>query len=132
MSLRTLAILLNPGGFLVLSTPNLDSEQRKMFGAAWAHWQPVEHRFIYSRKSLIKLLAQAGFFLSKLQTVSRLESTALSFNNSDDRYSSDAGCGNHTEMLKRTQAERISRVSLLFWDKVGKGDEILAVFRRVS
>ncbi len=86
--LRTLAILLNPGGFLFLSTPNLDSEQRKLFGPAWAHWQPDEHRFIYGRKSLIKLLAQAGFQLSKLQTVSHLESTALSFKNLGDGYPS--------------------------------------------
>jgi glycosyltransferase involved in cell wall biosynthesis/2-polyprenyl-3-methyl-5-hydroxy-6-metoxy-1,4-benzoquinol methylase len=131
VTLRTLAILLNPGGFLLLSTPNLDSEQRKLFGPAWAHWQPDEHRFIYSKRSLIKLLTQAGFRLLKLQTASHLESTTLSFRNLDDGYRSDVGCGNHPELI-RNQAERISRASHLFWDKLGRGDEILAVFRRIS
>jgi glycosyltransferase involved in cell wall biosynthesis/SAM-dependent methyltransferase len=131
VTLRTLAILLNPGGFLLLSTPNLDSEQRELFGPAWAHWQPNEHRFIYGRKSLIKLLAQAGFQLSKLRTVSHLESTALSFKNLGDGYPSDVGCDNHPEVI-RNQAEGINRASHLFWDKLGKGDEILAVFRRIS
>jgi glycosyltransferase involved in cell wall biosynthesis/SAM-dependent methyltransferase len=131
VTLRTLAILLNPGGYLLLSTPNLDSEQRKLFGPAWAHWQADDHRFIYSRKALIKLLAQAGFLLSKLQTGSRLESTALSFKNLDNGYPSNVGCGNHPEMIGH-QAEGISRASHLFWDKLGKGDEILAVFKRTS
>ena len=132
VSLRTLAVLLNRGGFLVLSTPNLDSEQRELFGPAWAHWQPEEHRFIYSRKSLIKLLEQAGFSLTKLQTVSHLKSTALSLKHLDDHSASDARCADHPKMLETMQAEGITRVSHLFWDKLGKGDEILAVFRRVS
>jgi glycosyltransferase involved in cell wall biosynthesis/SAM-dependent methyltransferase len=132
VNLRTLAILLNPGAFLLLTTPNLDSAQRKLFGPAWAHWQPDEHRFIYSRRSLIKLLAQAGFSLLKLQTVSHLESTALSLKNLDDHNASDAGRGTRPEMLRRMQAERIVRVSHLLCDKLGKGDEILAVFQRVS
>jgi glycosyltransferase involved in cell wall biosynthesis/SAM-dependent methyltransferase len=132
VSLRTIAILLNPGGFLTLITPNLDSAQRKLFGPAWTHWQPDEHRFIYNTKSLAKLLAQAGFSLSRLQTVSHLASTKLSLNKLNDHYAPDGGCPAHSEMLRGKQAERITWNSLLFWDKLGKGDEILAVFRRVS
>jgi len=102
-----------------------------LFGPGWAHWQPDEHRFIYGRKSLIKLLAQAGFELSKLRTVSHLESTALSSKNLRDGYRSDVECDDHPEVI-RNQAEEISRANHLFWDKLGKGDEILAVFRRIS
>jgi glycosyltransferase involved in cell wall biosynthesis/SAM-dependent methyltransferase len=132
VSLRTLAVLLNPGGFLFLRTPNLDSEQRKLFGPAWSHWQPDEHRFIYSRRSLVKLLAQAGFFLMKLRTVSRLESTRLSLKNLNDRYPSEPGHEVDFEMLRGMQAERITQTSRLLWDKLGKGDETLAIFRRDS
>ena len=131
-SLRTLAVLLNPGGLLVLRTPSLDSEQRELFGPAWAHWQPGEHRFIYSRKSLKKLLEQAGFSLIKLQTVSDLESTALSLKHLNDRSWSNSQRANHPEMVGTMQAERIVRASHALWDKLGKGDVILAVFRRVS
>ena len=132
VSLRTLAVLLNRGGFLVLSTPSLDSEQRELFGPAWAHWQPEEHRFIYSKKSLIKLLEQAGFSLTKLRTVSHLKSTELSLKRLDNHSASDVKCANHPKMPGTMHAERITRVSHLFWDKLGKGDEILAVFQRVS
>jgi SAM-dependent methyltransferase len=131
VSLRTIAIFLNPGGFLSLITPNLDSAQRKLFGPAWMYWQPEEHRFIYNKKSLTKLLAQAGFSLSRLQTLSDLESTKLSLNKLNDHSAPDEGCVAHSEMLGK-QAERIARNSLLFWDKLGRGDEILALFRRVS
>jgi glycosyltransferase involved in cell wall biosynthesis/SAM-dependent methyltransferase len=132
VTLRTLAILLNPGGFLFLSTPNLDSEQRKLFGPAWAHWQPDEHRFIYGKRSLIKLLTQAGFSLTKLRTDSRLESTKLSFKNLNARYALDAGREVHSETLRGMQAEEVARMSHLLWDKLGNGDETLAIFRRDS
>jgi glycosyltransferase involved in cell wall biosynthesis/SAM-dependent methyltransferase len=131
-SLRTLAILLKPGAFLVLRTPNLGSEQRKLFGSAWTHWRLEEHRFIYGRKSLVKLLAQAGFSLTKLQTVSHLESTRLSLKNLEDQYASDARLGDSVEMLRRIQVDKMVRLNQRLWDKLGKGDEILAVFQRVS
>jgi hypothetical protein len=117
---------------LILSTPNLDSEQRKLFGSAWAHWKPGRHRFIYSRRSLIKLLEQAGFSLTKLLTASHLESTALSLKLLGEHSPADARCANHPKMLETMKAEGLTRVSNLFWDKLGKGDEIFAVFRRVS
>jgi glycosyltransferase involved in cell wall biosynthesis/2-polyprenyl-3-methyl-5-hydroxy-6-metoxy-1,4-benzoquinol methylase len=131
-SLRTVAFLLNLGGYLILSTPNLDSEQRKLFGSAWAHWKPGRHRFIYSRRSLIKLLEQAGFSLTKLLTASHLESTALSLKLLGEHSPADARCANHPKMLETMKAEGLTRVSNLFWDKLGKGDEIFAIFRRVS
>jgi glycosyltransferase involved in cell wall biosynthesis/SAM-dependent methyltransferase len=131
-SLRTVAILLKIGGFLVLRTPNLDSEQRRDFGPCWAHWQPEKHRFIYSRRSLIKLLAQAGFSLTKLQTISNLESTTVSLKLLHDRSGSDAGSADHAKTPGAMQAEEMTRVSRLFWDPLGKGDEIVAVFRRAS
>jgi glycosyltransferase involved in cell wall biosynthesis/SAM-dependent methyltransferase len=132
VTLRTLAILLNPGGFLFLSTPNLDSEQRKLFGPAWARWQPEEHRFIYSKRSLIKLLTQAGFSLIKLRTDSHLESTKLSLKNLNARYALDVGRENHSKWLRGMPAEEIARMSHLLWDKLGNGDETLAIFRRDS
>jgi glycosyltransferase involved in cell wall biosynthesis/2-polyprenyl-3-methyl-5-hydroxy-6-metoxy-1,4-benzoquinol methylase len=131
-SLRTVAILLKIGGFLVLRTPNLDSEQRRLFGPIWTHWRPEKYRFIYSGRSLRKLLEQAGFALKKMKTVSRLEWTALSLENFSHHSPPGAGNADHSKMPGAMQAEKIARVSQLFWDKLGKGDEIFAVFRRVS
>jgi glycosyltransferase involved in cell wall biosynthesis len=130
--LRTVAILLKIGGFLVVRTPNLDSEQQRLFGPAWTHWRPGKHRFIYSGKSLREFLEQTGFSLKKIETVSRLEWTALSLRNFNDRSPSGARNADHPTMPGTTEAEKIVRVSQLFWDKLGKGDEIFAVFQRVS
>jgi hypothetical protein len=131
-SLRTIAILLKLGGFLVVRTPNLDSEQQKLFGSSWIHWRPEEHRFIYSRRSLSKLLQQTGFAATKIRTVSNLESTVLSLERLDEKSKSEAGNAKRPKTLGAIQAPRITRVSHLVWDKLGRGDEILAVFRRVS
>jgi glycosyltransferase involved in cell wall biosynthesis/SAM-dependent methyltransferase len=131
-SLRTVAIFLKVGGFLVLRTPNLDSEQQRLFGSAWTHWRPGKCRFVYSRKSLKKLLEQAGFSLKRFATVSSLEWTALSLQNFNDHSSADAKDANLPRILGTMQVEKIARVSRLAWDKLGKGDEIFAVFRRVS
>ena len=76
--LRKVAVLLNPGGLLVLCTPNLDSDQRNLLGPAWTHWRPAEHRFIFSLKSLRLLLAQTGFSVERLTTLSPPEATAAS------------------------------------------------------
>jgi glycosyltransferase involved in cell wall biosynthesis/SAM-dependent methyltransferase len=131
-SLRTIAVLLKLGGFLVLRTPNLDSEQQKLFGPAWIHWRPEENRFIYSRRSLCKLLQQVGFAAKKIRTVSNLNSTVRSLERLDEKSQSDAANAKMPKTLDAMQAPRITWVSHLVWDKVGKGDEILAVFRRVS
>jgi SAM-dependent methyltransferase len=127
--LRKMAVLLNPGGFLVLRTPNLDSAQRNLFGPAWAYWKPAEHRFIFSRKSLKLLLEHTGFSITRLTTVSPPESTATSINGLNDLARSDRTAS--LKMQNRIQAESIAKTNNLVWNKLGKGDLIVAVARRV-
>jgi glycosyltransferase involved in cell wall biosynthesis/SAM-dependent methyltransferase len=127
--LRKMAVLLNPGGFLVLRTPNLDSAQRNLFGPAWAYWKPAEHRFIFSRKSLKLLLEHTGFSITRLTTVSPPESTATSINGLNDLARSDRTAS--LKMQNRIQAESIAKTNNLVWNNLGKGDLIVAVARRV-
>jgi hypothetical protein len=130
-TLRALAISLNVGGFLFLTTPNLESEQRRLFGSAWVCWRPEKNRYIYSRKSLKKLLKQAGFSLMKLRTVSIPESTTRSLKRLNNGFGPRAVSDHLLERPGAMNAAMIARISNLFWDKLGRGDEILAVFRRV-
>ncbi|MGR9108340.1 MAG: bifunctional glycosyltransferase/class I SAM-dependent methyltransferase, partial [Gammaproteobacteria bacterium] len=58
--IRKLRRLLEAGGVLVLSTPNLDSRAIGRFGTIWPHWNPSANRYIFSRKGLIALARQAG------------------------------------------------------------------------
>jgi glycosyltransferase involved in cell wall biosynthesis/SAM-dependent methyltransferase len=132
VSLRTLAILLNPGGYLVLSTPNLDSEQRKLLGSAWTLWRPAEHRFIYSVKSLTKLLAQAGFRLIKLRTGSSPDSTTFGLKRSEGRVRAESPGDEYADEQRGDRAESIPESCHLLWNKLGKGDVVFAIFQRTS
>jgi glycosyltransferase involved in cell wall biosynthesis/SAM-dependent methyltransferase len=123
--LRKVAVLLNPGGLLVLRTPNLDSEQRFLFGPSWAHWKPAEHRFIFSRKSLKELLVQTGFSGARFRTISDPASMAYSLERWRDSVEDD------WKKAHRMEVEKALRVSHPFWDRLGKGDEIIALSRRV-
>jgi SAM-dependent methyltransferase len=59
--LRFLASALKYGGVLLLSTPNLDSDQLACQGPAWAHWAPDRTQFVYGLQSLRALLEHCGF-----------------------------------------------------------------------
>jgi SAM-dependent methyltransferase len=52
--------LLRPGGLIFLVTPSLDSWSRKLLGERWMEYK-VEHLFYFGRRSLERLLMDAGF-----------------------------------------------------------------------
>lgn len=58
--------LLNPGGWLWLETPNLDSEGHRYFGSNWRDLDPPRHLALFTNSSLKQLLIDAGF--SKIET----------------------------------------------------------------
>jgi SAM-dependent methyltransferase len=53
--------LLKPGGYLVLTTPAVDSWTHRIFRDKWMGFKDVEHLFFFSRKTLKELLTQCGF-----------------------------------------------------------------------
>jgi 2-polyprenyl-3-methyl-5-hydroxy-6-metoxy-1,4-benzoquinol methylase len=65
-ALRLARELLEPGGFLLLSTPNLESFWCKKF-----QLKPMEHLFLFSPKSLRRLLESLGLKIYHLQRTSR-------------------------------------------------------------
>lgn len=52
---------LRPRGTLWIATPSLDSEAHRTFGRDWIHLEPPRHAVLYTRRSLTRLLAAAGF-----------------------------------------------------------------------
>lgn len=58
--------LLRKGGYLILSTPNYDSFERQVSGRFWYGWQIPYHMFIFSPKSIQRLLKEAGFTIKKI------------------------------------------------------------------
>lgn len=49
-----------PGGWLVLATPNADSDHRRALGERWLGFNPF-HIWLFTRATLGRLLEQAGF-----------------------------------------------------------------------
>jgi glycosyltransferase involved in cell wall biosynthesis/2-polyprenyl-3-methyl-5-hydroxy-6-metoxy-1,4-benzoquinol methylase len=131
VNLRGVAVLLNPDGFLVLSTPNLDSEQLRLSGPAWVHWKPEENRYIYSRKSLKRILALTGFQLAKLWTVSHPDSAAPGLKELHGRGAAVSTPGGHPISQNTNQTE-VTSPCYLRRNRIGRGDLIFAICKRVS
>lgn len=53
--------LLQPGGIVVIQTPNIESYNSMEQGAAWEYFKPPEHLWYFSENSLKGLLKRAGF-----------------------------------------------------------------------
>jgi|GEM_PF-6937700 len=61
--------LLNKGGIFALSTPNISSMNRWLFGTKWRFFIPSEHVIHFNKENLKKGLEQAGFRIVKINTV---------------------------------------------------------------
>jgi SAM-dependent methyltransferase len=53
--------LLRPGGVLVINTPNLESLDARLFRAYWIGYELPRHLYVFSRRTMLALLAKAGF-----------------------------------------------------------------------
>ena len=60
-TLQRIHRLLRPGGVVLLSMPNADSWQARLFGRHWFHHDPPRHLFAFGPRSLAALLGHTGF-----------------------------------------------------------------------
>jgi SAM-dependent methyltransferase len=74
--LRRAVALLKPGGWLVLSLPNLDSLEVRLFGRGWCGWDLPRHLYFFSRATLGSALA--GLDLTQVERV-YLSGSQISF-----------------------------------------------------
>jgi SAM-dependent methyltransferase len=59
--LRSISVLLRPGGLLWIATPNLESLGLRRFGNDWVNLDPPRHLVLFTRSSLERLLRDTGF-----------------------------------------------------------------------
>ena len=52
--------LLNPGGWLLVAIPSLDSRAARLFGGAWTEWRP-EYRLYFSNTTIQLMMWKNGF-----------------------------------------------------------------------
>jgi 2-polyprenyl-3-methyl-5-hydroxy-6-metoxy-1,4-benzoquinol methylase len=53
--------ILNPGGQIIIGTPNTNSFERYIFRKYWDGWDTPRHLFIFNSNNIKSLLFQAGF-----------------------------------------------------------------------
>jgi SAM-dependent methyltransferase len=59
--------ILAPGGFAVITTPNVDGFQARLFGKAWRS-AIADHLVLFSKKTLARLVQESGFDLRQSVT----------------------------------------------------------------
>jgi SAM-dependent methyltransferase len=57
--------ILKPGGIFMLSFPNIDSFQSKIFKGNWLHLDPPRHLLFFTPKDFIDLMEKRGYQLKK-------------------------------------------------------------------
>jgi len=65
--LREAMRLLRPGGYLIVTTPNIDSFQARLFGSRWRS-AIFDHLYLFSKKTITAMLVQLGFTVEKIST----------------------------------------------------------------
>jgi 2-polyprenyl-3-methyl-5-hydroxy-6-metoxy-1,4-benzoquinol methylase len=65
-ALEQSAIHLRPGGLLLVSTPNFESLDRRVFGENWFDYEIPRHLTIFSAKTLVRMLEGAGFTIQSI------------------------------------------------------------------
>jgi 2-polyprenyl-3-methyl-5-hydroxy-6-metoxy-1,4-benzoquinol methylase len=70
---------LNPGGLLVIETPNIDSIPFKLMKARWRQFIP-EHYFFFSPKTISRLLSDHGLRVQTNLTIGKYASLGLVVN----------------------------------------------------
>ena len=127
--------ILEPGGQVWISCPNVNSWQRKLFGRYWINWHVPFHIVHFSQKTLTNILGKAGFEIQGI----RQESPALWVAHSII-VRLFAQFGRPTKQLRNPflVAALLILIRILFFpflwlgNRLGRGDCLVVVARKVS
>jgi 2-polyprenyl-3-methyl-5-hydroxy-6-metoxy-1,4-benzoquinol methylase len=108
--------VLRPGGGVILSTPNVDSLVRRVFGSRWAFISPREHVHLFNTRSLLWLLKATGFAPFRLETSETVHPNAI-------RGTQTTVIRTLQKLLEQTTSPQIR--PLLY--KLSLGDAIMAI-----
>jgi 2-polyprenyl-3-methyl-5-hydroxy-6-metoxy-1,4-benzoquinol methylase len=68
-TLREIVRILKPGGRLYIFSPNAGSYIANLFGKYWHGWYAPFHFFIFTEKTLVRLVEKAGLMVETIKTV---------------------------------------------------------------
>lgn len=76
-TLQIISKILKPGGLLVVTTPNANSWERKIFGEYWAGWDVPRHYHIFTPNTLQSLLSPMGFRAFKIKSFTGMQGSLV-------------------------------------------------------
>lgn len=125
--LRRVREWLRPGGFVVLTTPNMKSIGHRRWREAWKHLDPPRHLFLFSKASLGRVLQAAGFSGWNIRTSSRDAADAWRVSCSV-RSSGRAAAGRGEKRLAaRVLGACVQAMEALWPLRLGAGEELVVV-----
>ena len=130
MVVRRLTQLLAPGGLLVLSTPNLDSAQARMFGPTWSHWHVPYHRVLFGIESMRELGRVCALRTLRVRTHSNSFWSGYSVKVNELGVAGSAPHTWHPDPKTMRTARSLSAWSRLLWNWRGMGDYLFAVYQK--
>jgi 2-polyprenyl-3-methyl-5-hydroxy-6-metoxy-1,4-benzoquinol methylase len=77
VALAAVKEMLEPGGVLFISTPDVGSLVARMARSRWLHYKPIEHLTYFDRRTLTRLLDEVGFEIVHSASIGRMRSLAL-------------------------------------------------------
>jgi len=114
--------LLQPGGRLLIRTPNSNALGRRWFGADWYACDPPRHLILFAPSNLREIARQAGL----QEVVCKTFTSPKIILNSWDYYRKNKGSPSRKQSIKRL----LARVYVVLAAVSGRGDEIFAVYEK--
>jgi hypothetical protein len=127
IAVRTLMAV---GASLIITTPNLDSAQIDVFGPTWSGWRPPYHRCVFSVAALRLLADRTNMEFVGYRTASDPSLTAISLQQHQLGLGALVPDEAPIPPAMRFRARSICAWSQRLFDARGKGDRIVAVFRK--
>jgi len=136
-ALREIRRILKPEGHLLLRVPSLDSLDARLFGPSWAGLDPPRHLIVLSRKTLLRLLGEAGFTVERLWCMSGSHASfVISLRFLLERDTHSAILSGMLSLLLRVASSPVGSVVTAPYfgllDRLCLGPEITALARRDS
>jgi SAM-dependent methyltransferase len=116
--------LLRPGGRLLVAVPRFDSIQARRFGSAWMHLDLPRHLTHFTKATLSRHLAKAGFEIEAVHAINSDKTIRRSFG----FLATDSGKARHRWLAKSKIAGWAMSLACLLAG--GRTDEMLCMARK--
>lgn len=127
-TVQSLLTWLQPGGILVIRTPDAASWQARLFGPWWAGYDAPRHRIIYTWQALQRLLKAYGLEVKRLRGLTGTWPLAsLSLQNWARAHNLPPW---FVKGIQHPFGQAISLPSVILWDAIAGGAELVVAAQR--